>query len=210
MDTSPANPNFNVPLVQLPVPPTSQAVAAPEGKPPVAKSSKLWALEGLRSLAINLADQTSGEHIALTSLGVEPRATVTITHQSRLNWLAIALGVFVFGCGALIKSRRRLVGYMFAVVLIASLAPPLTGWEQELAPLATSVFAAVISLIPWSIFCGLMASLAKYWAMRPQMQVKANGINTAVAVLDNASMVTTPGGTTAAAPSPGESRQTSS
>ncbi len=181
---TPATPNFAPPLAQLPVPPTSgEPVAAPEGKASVANSSKRWALEGLRSLAINLADQTAGEHFALTSLGVDPRATVTITHQSRLNWLAIALGAMVFVCGALIKSRRRLAGFMFAVVLIACLAPPLTGWEQELAPLSTGLLAAVIALVTWSLLCGLRASLAERLVVRTQTQVKTHGISTVIALL---------------------------
>ncbi len=126
--------------------------AAPARVPPDAKR---WALEGVRSLAIDINPQTAGENFLLTSLGVAPHAEATIVNQTRIHWLALATGLAVFFVGVLIVSRDRQARYLFCVGLMACLVPLLTGWDVELSPVTASVLVALLLLIVF----GLLRSL---------------------------------------------------
>ena len=53
------------------------------------KKASLWALSGLRSLDIELTD--TGNAVEFYNLGEQPVLMATIVHQSRMNWIAIAL-----------------------------------------------------------------------------------------------------------------------
>ena len=110
--------------------------------------AKLWAMEGVRSLAIDLDNQTAGQTFSLTSLGSSPQARVTIVHQSRLNWLALAVGLAIVLIGLVVVPARRLarVRYFFAVALLACVAPPVTGWTIELEPITVAAMVALIVL----------------------------------------------------------------
>lgn len=113
-----------------------------------APKSKLWAMEGVRSLSIQLDNDASGQTVSLSSLGLNPEARVTIAHQSRLNWLAAVLGLAIIAVGLAIVPPNRIARarYFFSVALIACLAPPITGWTIELEPITVAVLIALAVL----------------------------------------------------------------
>ena len=127
-------------------------LAAPE-------KSRFWAMEGVRSLSIDLDNQTAGQTYSLNSLGLDPQARVTIVHQTRLNWLAIAVGLAIIAIGFVLVPARRAarVRYFFVVALIACLAPPVTGWTVELEPITV---AAMVALVVLAVLL-LLAELTK-------------------------------------------------
>ncbi len=143
------------PAQAIPTPSAEKAVESKSNTRASAKGGKLWALEGVRSLTIELNTQSNGEHVYLTSLGIEPRAEVTVVNQSRLNWLALLLGVVVFCIGAFVIARNRRSRFIFISALAACIAHPLTGWDVELAPLTASVLLALLTLVFFSLICFL-------------------------------------------------------
>lgn len=74
-----------------------------------------WALEGVRSLPIDL-DQT-GASMTYQSLGGAPRLTATLVDEGRVRFAAVGLAVLAGGLG-LALTRRRWRGRAVAVVLI--------------------------------------------------------------------------------------------
>ena len=112
------------------------------------EKTRLWAMEGVRSLSIDLDNQTAGQTYSLNSLGLDPQARVTIVHQTRLNWLAIAVGLAIIAIGLVFVPARRAarVLYFFVVALIACLAPPVTGWTVELEPITVAAMVALVVL----------------------------------------------------------------
>jgi len=128
----------------------SPSVALPEqnamNRSAALTKKELWAMEGVRSLAIELDERIAGGSHSLTSLGLDPQAQVTLVHKARFDWLAGAIGIVVLVVGLVLVPRRRTarIRYFLAVGLIAFLAPPVTGWYVELEPVTT---AAIVSLM---------------------------------------------------------------
>jgi hypothetical protein len=122
-----------------------KAVPAPAKAPALAK---LWAMEGVRSLAISLDNQNTGQTYTLNSLGLAPQAQVTLVHQTRLNWLAITVSLVVIVVGLVVVPARRAarVRYFFTVALVACLAPPVSGWTIELEPITAASIVALVVL----------------------------------------------------------------
>ncbi len=118
------------------------------GNPQATAKANIWAMEGVRSLSISLDNQIAGLAYSFNSLGLDPGARVTIVHQTRLNWLAIAVGLVIFAAGLVFVPARRAarVRYFFAVALIACLAPPVTGWTVELEPITAAAIIALFLL----------------------------------------------------------------
>lgn len=87
------------------------------------KQAGLWALSGLRSLNIELTD--TGNAIDFYNLGEQPELTATIVNHARLNWVAIALALFIAALGVLLTNRnfKSKFIFIFLVLLIACLVP---------------------------------------------------------------------------------------
>jgi len=170
-ESQPAEDLFGVASTPQPAPdpaiemPTSQAKEAKDeqqaSNAPAQKAVKLWALEGVRSLAIDIDRQLTSEHVSLTSFGVEPRAQVSVVHQSQLNWLAIAVGAVVFIVGALFVPSNRRTRFVFITALVVCVAPLLTGWDVELAPVTASVLLALLMLLFFLLIIALWIRIAE-------------------------------------------------
>ncbi len=136
----------------------SMAPAAPrEQKREVAGKDKtvLWALSGLRSLAIELTD--TGNSIAFYNLGEQPTLTVTVVNQSRINWMAILVALLIAALGVLLTNGKLQTKVFFLLlVLVLACLVPLAGqafdaFESivELA-LLTAVFLAIYFVVAWA------------------------------------------------------------
>ncbi len=128
----------------------SSATAAPAEQPAADSSAtaKYWALEGLRSLRIDLS--TSGAPLLFQSLGADARLDVKLVDGSRLELLAagIALIVGLLGIGLIARSWPTKLTYIAAVLVFASLIPLVTGWDRELGPAFDWSFYTGLLLIP--------------------------------------------------------------
>lgn len=144
---------------QKPVPPP-QSQKAQASKPQ--KVAKLWALEGVRSLSIEIDSALLEDRIALTSLGVSPNAKATMLNQDRWWWISTAIGAAVFVIGAFCVSKAKRHRYVIGVVVMALLLPPLTGLEFETESwTANSMFAIFLLMVYW-----LLGSLISFAAGR--------------------------------------------
>lgn len=125
------------------------------------RRAALWALEGLRSLPIEL--EPSGRPITFQSLGSEPRLRASLVDGRRLDALAWSAGLITAFVGVLLTGRTGRVKFRFVTaVLVASMAlsvltPLLTGWEHELLMVFDGAFLAGCALIPYY----LLAELAR-------------------------------------------------
>src|SRR5262245_39109448 len=106
---------FGDPAPAVP-PPADAPEAKPEAPPAPAKpAAQEWALQGLRSLPIDL--QLTGDRVTFHSLGEEPEIGVTLANNRRLNaagW-ALALAVALAGL-ALTRRPARTKAAFVAVV----------------------------------------------------------------------------------------------
>ena len=87
------------------------------------KKASLWALSGLRSLDIELTD--TGNAVEFYNLGEQPVLTATIVHQSRMNWIAIALAFLIAAVGVSLTNGnfKSKVTFVVTILLLASLVP---------------------------------------------------------------------------------------
>ncbi len=129
------------------------------------RKSRLWALEGVRSLAINLSQQQTGETIDLASLGTEPRAEIVIVHARRLTYLATACGilVFVLGLACVARCRRARVRYIFIVALLAVLLPQIVGRMVELESIQQAILESLMLLGIYFLLESICRMLASRW-----------------------------------------------
>lgn len=107
----------------------------PQSADPIALArQRYWALQGLRSLKIDLSE--SGEALTFRSLGADPTLSATLFDAKRFHWLAIAAGLIVGFIGFLLTRRsvRTRANYVIFVVAIASVIPIMVGefdrWDQ--------------------------------------------------------------------------------
>ncbi len=91
-----------------------------------------WALEGVRSLPIEL-DQT-GEQVTFHSMGTAPLVAATLVDRARLEFLswAIALLVFLLGLGIAGRRHTLQVYYVIATMAVFLLLPLLVGSFSEI------------------------------------------------------------------------------
>lgn len=121
------------------------------------KSGKLWAMEGVRSLAIRIDTQNSGRQVELKSLGSRNQTRLTMVNQRRYDWAAWLLATLVFLFGVRSKTWSSRFTYLFLMVLIAFFVPVAVGWMIELEGIQFWVVMAVLGLLIYyclsSIFC---------------------------------------------------------
>jgi len=135
------------------------------GSPAVQTPRDYWALEGVRSLQIEL--EQSGNVVAFTSLGVDPMLRLTLADERRvtaLGWgLAIAAALF----GMILTTRPpRIKALYVAVVAAAATAAPILLGSSELTYIADPVFYAVSLLVPYYVTVRLVRWFAAN-ALRP-------------------------------------------
>jgi hypothetical protein len=126
------------------------------------KSAKYWALEGVRSLRIDL--QRTGTQVDFESLGDHPRLQVTLASERQIESLAwgVAIVVFLAGAWFTCRSARAKAGFVIAVALTALLVPVLTGLTHELGDTFDMGFYAACCLVPYY----LLIALAKWLSSR--------------------------------------------
>ena len=154
-------------------------------KPTADAKKKIWAMEGVRSLEIAVENNTLNETYSLTSLGIAPTASITIVHQARLDWIAIAGGVIVFVIGLVVVAPRRYARarYFFAVSMIALLAPPVTGYAVELEPVSLAMLAGLLALAVVLLLRNFLSRVAAYLVRDSARSMNTNARQSAVTTL---------------------------
>ena len=160
-----------------------QAVPPPAAEPqaPVKAKDAYWALQGMRSLPVELA--RVGTQVTFQSLGVQPRLQVTLANSYSLNFLAafVALAVAIVG---LRKSNDSVGSKCWFVILAgaALLAIPLViglFTEYEL----TDVFAPAFYVVCWLVVWYLVLGTGRWLAHRSARLVRRRAVATAVVSL---------------------------
>ncbi|HEV3025314.1 MAG TPA: hypothetical protein VGX76_22740, partial [Pirellulales bacterium] len=132
----------------LPAPPAgakTPASSAPQGR---------WALEGIRSLKIDLAP--SGEGVKFASLGEAPRLIVSVAHRrlGAVGW-AIALAVLLRGLYLTNRSARAKTVYLAAIAVTATLVA-LVSTSAEVVVIANQAFYAASALTVWYLLAAVV------------------------------------------------------
>ena len=127
------------------------------------EESKYWALQGVRSLSINL-DET-GERVCFESLGAEPRLQATLVSESSLRYLGWALALVVGLIGLALTDRpvRTKAIYVIESLVLALILPLLVGWilQLEITEMFEPAFYTACLLIPYYLFAGCVTWLAR-------------------------------------------------
>ncbi len=125
------------------------------------KAGKYWALQGLRSLNINLDE--SGNEVVFRSLGADPTLDVRVFHQGRMQWFAWAVAALVLMLGLLIArvSLKRRFQFVALVTLLACGLPLLGGPLTEFSSACEKALFAVIALIPIWILIAFSTTLGR-------------------------------------------------
>lgn len=93
---------------------------------------KYWALEGVRSLQIDLHER--GWRTSFQSMGASPVLRATLVDENRLGFLSYGLALLVglIGVGLTGQSARRKIRFLVEVALIALILPLAFGWLADL------------------------------------------------------------------------------
>ena len=147
------------PADQPAAPPPPQRPAAGEEVAQVARparDAKYWALEGVRSLPIDL--QKQGDAVTFQSLGVRPLLRVTIANARRFDMLAWSVGLAVFAAGLLLTRRsvRTKTRYVVLVSIVALALPLATGLTYELGKTFDCAFYAACCLVLWYLIAAAL------------------------------------------------------
>ncbi|RJP41167.1 MAG: hypothetical protein C4547_01955 [Phycisphaerales bacterium] len=128
-----------------------RAGIAPQFVPsPPSSARSFWALEGVRSLTIDLAP--TGPGVTFTSLGADPHLQLTLANDRRITALGWGSAWVAGLIGLLLTPRpvRTRALYVAAVALAATVVPILFG-NSELIRVANPVFYAVMLLVPFYV-----------------------------------------------------------
>ncbi len=111
------------------------------------KATRPWAMEGIRSLAIDF--DRGSQFFAMTSLGEAPIAEVVLFHQERLNWLAILVAgvTLLLSWLWLPNNGSAIAKYCIVIGALTFAIPILTGWERELDPIKWSILLSIAGMI---------------------------------------------------------------
>ncbi|MCL6501268.1 MAG: hypothetical protein K6T86_01200 [Pirellulales bacterium] len=108
-----------------------------------------WALEGVRSLKIDI-DQ-SGSLVTLESLGAEPRLELSMVDGRRLQPLAwgVAAAVLLAGLAITRRSAAAKQWLVLSVLAVSGTLPIVAGWSAEAAQPCDLAFYAAALLVPY-------------------------------------------------------------
>jgi len=122
---------------------------------------RMWALEGVRSLRIDL--QPVGQSVTFRSLGAEPRLGATLINEQQITCLAWSVAGLILAWGiALTRAPvRRKIAFVVFVILAALALPPITGLSQELGATFDAAFYAACLLVPYYLLIGLIRWLCR-------------------------------------------------
>ncbi|MFW5802630.1 MAG: hypothetical protein ACOCWJ_01815, partial [Verrucomicrobiota bacterium] len=125
---------------------------------PAKPATPAWAVEGLRSLSIELTRE--GRPAVFTGTGQAPRLHLTIWNRDRIDALAWAVAAAVFLAGATQAgktTRRKVFCVLFAALLSTALS--LVPVLALLVPVLNAFFWAALLLIPYFILVPLIVRL---------------------------------------------------
>ncbi len=133
--------------------------APPAAVPPSPAPLNVWALEGVRSLQIEL--ERSGNVVAFTNLGVDPTLLLTLANERRVTALGwgLAFAAALIGLVLTTRSVRIKARYVATVAALTTATPILLG-STELTYVANPVFYAVSLLVPYYVTVRLVRWLA--------------------------------------------------
>ena len=119
------------------------------------KKASLWALSGLRSLEIELTD--TGNAVEFYNLGEQPVLTATIVHQSRMNWIAIALAFLIATVGVSLTNGKfkSKVTFVVAILLLASLLPLVGAFFDTFRTIIDLAILAAVFVAIYFVVAGL-------------------------------------------------------
>lgn len=145
-----------------------QVVPPPTAEPqaPIQAKDAYWALQGMRSLPVELA--RAGTEVTFQSLGVQPRLQVTLANSYSLNFLTafVALVVAIVG----LRKSNDSVGSKCWFVILAGAAllaiPLIIGLftEYELTDVFAPAFYVVCWLVVWYLALGTARWVARHGA----------------------------------------------
>ncbi len=148
--------------VDLPAVVPQRASAAGLASP--SREGKYWALQGVRSLQIEL--ERSGDQVTFISMGVRPRIQATLIDVVRWNFLAYGLALLAGLWGLLLTKRpvRRQAGYVIGLGVTALAFPLLIGLATglELSVLGAPIFYVAVALIPYYLLIASVKGLVHH------------------------------------------------
>ena len=146
------------------------------GLTPVTVGRAPWALEGVRSLKIDL--QQNGEQIDFQSLGAEPRLVVHMTNTRRSASLAWTLAALVGLIGLMRCSRplRKRLLFVVVVISVATLLPLVTGSATLTYLLNPSCYTGFLLVLAYAVIAS-----ARWLAARISPAVQVSQASAAVA-----------------------------
>ena len=109
---------------------------------------KAWALEGLRSLKIELTQQ--GQPLRFQSLGSDPLLDISLVDQRRVGLLAWGVALLVLSAGLLLllRSVAAQAKYVIGVLIVATVLPLLLGGYRPWGATLDFALYAALALIP--------------------------------------------------------------
>ena len=118
------------------------------------KPRKLWALEGKRSLKIDI--EKAGRALTFRSLGEDPTVEIKVAdarRQEALVWAA-ALLTFVAGVALTQRPAGRKAAYVIGVLLVSTVLPAMP-MLAGLARVVNGAFYAACALVPYYLVAGV-------------------------------------------------------
>lgn len=161
----PADP-FGAPATARPTP---LSITAPTNAAQPAKARQgYWALEGVRSLKVDLV--ADGDQVTFASLGSDPELQVTVVHEDRLGWLATGLALVVLLYGLTLTRRPALVKlrYLLGIFAITTLVPLVTPWYDTLADVLNPAYWMM-----WLLLFYYVISAPVVWLWRQVRRVRS-------------------------------------
>lgn len=150
------------------------------------RSDAYWALEGVRSLQVDL--ERPGRAFTFQSLGTDPRIRLTLANAQRLELLGrgLALATFLAGVVLMRRSLRVRTQYVLLVLIAATLVPLLSS-GTGLYQVANPVFNAACLLAAFFVAFRAARAVASFARRTISRRILATSV---VAIV---SLVVTPG-----------------
>ncbi len=136
----------------------SSQVADPDGVP---GRGQYWALEGVRSLQIDLHQR--GHLVSFQSMGAAPVLRATLVDQNRLGFLsyAVAMLVVLIGVGLSRQGPKRKARFVLEVALAALILPLVIGWISglDVGPTFDNAFYAACLVAVYYVVLAVVKSV---------------------------------------------------
>ncbi len=141
---------------------------------------KVWALEGLRSLEIDLTP--SDKPMSFQSLGADPMLDITLVDSNRFQLLGWGAALLVIAIGLMFAGRpvSAKIKFVGAVLVLATVLPLAVGWEREFSRVLDLVFYAGLALVPIYLVLGCLRHIGSWFVRNPQQAAVA--VTLAVAI----------------------------